>query len=50
LPELKLSIEIDGTSHYYGLTDQELGKSKFKYWLFDAAGIDYIRLSYHKYA
>lgn len=49
LPKLRLCIEIDGSSHYYALTDHELCKSKFKYWLFEQARFDLIRLSYHKY-
>lgn len=49
LPNHKLCIEIDGSSHFYGLTEHEMKKSKFKYWLFDKAGFDTIRINYHKY-
>lgn len=49
-PNEKLCIEIDGTSHYYGVTDMELRKSMFKYRLLEKAGFDIMRLPYYKYA
>jgi very-short-patch-repair endonuclease len=50
LPELRIALEVDGSTHYYSLTDHEMGKSAFKYRLFKKAGIDTFRISYHKYA
>jgi len=49
-PNQKLCIEIDGTSHFYGMTNVELKRSQFKYRLLNAAGFDVFRLPYHKYA
>jgi very-short-patch-repair endonuclease len=46
LPHQKLVIEIDGSSHYYGLTESELMRSSFKYRLYEKAGFDVMRLPY----
>lgn len=48
-PDYKLGVEIDGTSHYYSLTEHEMGKSQFKYWLYDKAGFSILRMPYHNF-
>ena len=44
LPEHNLCIEIDGSFHYYGLTEHELGKSILKYRLYKQANLNVLRL------
>ena len=46
LPDHNLCIEIDGSFHYYGLTEQELAKTVLKYRLYKKANLNVLRLKH----
>merc|ERR1712203_161642 len=50
LPEHKLCIEIDGSAHFYNLTDHELIKSKSKLNLLKKAGLKVLKLRHHDFS
>ena len=47
--EKHLAIEIDGSNHYYALERHPTTKTELKYRLFDAVGLNYLRLEYFDY-
>jgi len=47
IPEHNLCVEVDGSSHYYNLTDEELSKSKVKKRINMKAGLKMVKLSHH---
>jgi len=49
IPECNLCIEVDGSFHFYGLTENELATSILKYRLMDKVGLNVLRLVHHKF-
>lgn len=48
-PFENLVVEINGSTHYYDLTQEKMPKYQLKQLLFDAAGIDYLDIDYHDF-
>jgi very-short-patch-repair endonuclease len=46
-PDYRLAIEVDGSHHFYGLTDHRMAKSVSKYRIFDKLGINYRVIARH---
>jgi len=46
IPEKNLCFELDGSVHFFGLTERMIGKAVMKYRMFDQVGIPYFRLAY----
>lgn len=48
-PKERLVVEINGSTHYYDLTEHQIPKYNLKDSLFKAAGINYLNIDYHRY-
>ena len=49
LPEINLCVEVDGSYHFYNLSEKELMKTTLKYRLMDKAGLNVLRLVHHQF-
>jgi hypothetical protein len=47
--EINWGIELDGETHFYGLSNHLKGKSKLKYRVYEQLGIDYCVLEWYTY-
>lgn len=48
IPEHNLCVEVDGSIHYYGLSQHMLAKSVLKYRMMEHVGLRVVRLEHFK--
>jgi len=46
IPEHNLCVEVDGSTHYYGLSQHPLAKTELKYRLMRLAGLKVLRIEH----
>jgi very-short-patch-repair endonuclease len=50
IPEHNLCVEVDGSTHYYGLSQHPLAKTELKYRLMRYAGLKVLRIEHFNIA